>query len=67
MALRESTGPAEITKATLESVCYQTSDLLNAISKDLGDHKLSAIRVDGGMAASNWDNANAFRFASAPS
>jgi glycerol kinase len=52
--ITRGTGPAEITKATLESVCYQTSDLLNAISKDLGDHKLSAIRVDGGMAASNW-------------
>ena len=49
-----NTGPAEITKATLESVCYQTSDLLSAIAKDLGEGKLSAIRVDGGMAASNW-------------
>ena len=52
--MTRNTGPAEITKATLESVCYQTSDLLNAISKDLGESKLSAIRVDGGMAASNW-------------
>ena len=39
---------------SLESVCYQTSDLLSAIEKDLGEGKLSAIRVDGGMAASNW-------------
>ena len=52
--MTRNTGPAEITKATLESVCYQTSDLLSAISKDLGESKLSAIRVDGGMAASNW-------------
>ena len=52
--MTRNTGPAEITKATLESVCYQTSDLLNAISKDLGESKLSGIRVDGGMAASNW-------------
>ena len=52
--MTRNTGPAEITKATLESVCYQTADLLSAISKDLGDSKLSAIRVDGGMAASNW-------------
>ena len=52
--MTRNTGPAEITKAALESVCYQTSDLLNAISKDLGESKLSAIRVDGGMAASNW-------------
>ena len=35
-------------------MCYQTSDLLTAISKDLGENKLNAIRVDGGMAASNW-------------
>ena len=52
--MTRNTGPAEITKATLESVCYQTSDLLSAIAKDLGESKLSAIRVDGGMAASNW-------------
>ena len=52
--MTRNTGPSEITKATLESVCYQTSDLLSAISKDLGESKLSAIRVDGGMAASNW-------------
>ena len=52
--MTRNTGPAEITKATLESVCYQTSDLLSAIAKDLGEGKLSAIRVDGGMAASNW-------------
>ena len=52
--MTRNTGPAEITKATLESVCYQTSDLLSAIVKDLGEGKLSAIRVDGGMAASNW-------------
>ena len=52
--MTRNTGPAEITKAALESVCYQTSDLLSAISNDLGDNKLSSIRVDGGMAASNW-------------
>jgi glycerol kinase len=52
--MTRNTGPAEITKATLESVCYQTADLLNAISKDMGSNELSTIRVDGGMAASNW-------------
>ena len=35
--MTRNTGPAEITKATLESVCYQTADLLSAISKDLGE------------------------------
>ena len=52
--LTRNTGPAEITKAALESVCYQTSDLLTAIEKDLGENGLNTIRVDGGMAASNW-------------
>jgi len=52
--LTRGTGQAEIAKAALESVCYQTSDLLTAISKDLGKNELTTIRVDGGMAASNW-------------
>ena len=52
--LTRSTGPAEITKAALESVCYQTSDLLAVILKDWSGNELSIIRVDGGMAASNW-------------
>ena len=52
--LTRSTGPAEITKAALESVCYQTFDLLAAILKDWSGNELSIIRVDGGMAASNW-------------
>ena len=49
--LTRNTGPAEITKAALESVCYQTKDLLTAISKDWGGKKLNIVRVDGGMAA----------------
>ena len=52
--LTRSTGPAEITKAALESVCYQTFDLLASILKDWSGNELSIIRVDGGMAASNW-------------
>jgi glycerol kinase len=35
-------------------VCYQTFDLLAAILKDWSGNELSIIRVDGGMAASNW-------------
>ena len=52
--LTRNTGPAEITKAALESVCYQTYDLLAAIAKDWEGNKSSIVRVDGGMAASNW-------------
>ena len=52
--LTRNTGPAEIAKATLEAVCYQTSDLLQAMTDDWQNGGTSVIRVDGGMAASNW-------------
>jgi glycerol kinase len=52
--LTRNTGAAEITRAALESVCYQTSDLLVAIEKDWQSNKKNIIRVDGGMAASDW-------------
>jgi glycerol kinase len=52
--LTRNTGPAEISKAALEAVCYQTSDLLQAMTDDWQEGATSVIRVDGGMAASNW-------------
>jgi len=52
--LTRNTGPAEISKAALEAVCYQTSDLLQAMANDWQDGNTSVIRVDGGMAASDW-------------
>ena len=52
--LTRNTGPAEISKAALEAVCYQTADLLQAMADDWQDGVTSVIRVDGGMAASNW-------------
>ena len=51
--LTRDSGPAEIAKATLESVCLQTNDLLSAMSDD-AEKPVSAIRVDGGMAANDW-------------
>ena len=53
--LTRSTGPAEMAKAALESVGYQTRDLLEAMSADwkaMGVHP--SLRVDGGMSASDW-------------
>ena len=50
--LTRDTGRNEIIRATLESVAYQTSDLLNAMKKD--GLKSSVIKVDGGMANNNW-------------
>ncbi|WP_343560603.1 glycerol kinase GlpK [Kiloniella sp. b19] len=50
--LTRDTGPAEIGRATLESVCYQTHDLLSAMKADGGAP--SRINVDGGMCANDW-------------
>src|SRR5207245_6228321 len=54
--LTRNTGPAEISHAALESVCYQTFDLWAAMRADWPDAKAANIvlRVDGGMTASDW-------------
>ena len=44
---------AHIARAALESVAYQTLDLLNAMAADAG-RGAEALRVDGGMAANDW-------------
>jgi len=42
-------------RAALESVGYQTRDLLEAMRADWpGDTAQSVLRVDGGMSASDW-------------
>jgi len=51
--LTRATGIAEIVRAALEAVCYQTSDLLAAMCAD-GCGDIQEIRVDGGMAANGW-------------
>jgi glycerol kinase len=53
--LTRNSGPAELARAALESVGFQTRDLLEAMRDDwagLGEE--SVLRVDGGMSASNW-------------
>jgi len=52
--LTRATGPKELAKAALESVCFQTADLLEAMRKDWGGAGNTVLRVDGGMAASDW-------------
>ena len=58
LGLTRGTGPAEIAKAALESVCYQTLDLLNAMRADwtqgASQGADTVLRVDGGMVASDW-------------
>lgn len=48
----DATG-AHIARAALESVAYQTGDLLGAMVAD-GGHDARTIRIDGGMAANDW-------------
>ena len=54
--LTRSTGAAELAHAALESVCYQTVDLWEAMRADWPEAKAANIvlRVDGGMTASDW-------------
>jgi glycerol kinase len=53
--LTRNSGPAELAKAALESVGYQTRDLLEAMHADWpGMDRTGVLRVDGGMSASDW-------------
>jgi glycerol kinase len=54
--LTRNTGPAELAHAALESVCYQTFDLWAAMRADWPEAKAAhvVLRVDGGMAVSDW-------------
>ena len=54
--LTRNTGPREIAKAALESVCYQTLDLMAAMRADWVSTNTprAILRVDGGMTASDW-------------
>ena len=62
--LTRGTGPAEFARAALESVAYQTRDLVGAMQadwqapSDLAQPGLgqpgTVLRVDGGMAVSDW-------------
>jgi glycerol kinase len=53
--LTRNTGPAELAHAALESVCYQTYDLREAMRADWpGEKAANVLRVDGGMTVSDW-------------
>jgi len=53
--LTRNTGPAEMARAALESVGYQTRDLLEAMRADwVATGTQPTLRVDGGMTASDW-------------
>jgi len=52
--LTRGTTAAELARAALESVCYQTRDLIDAMRRDWPEAASPVMRVDGGMVASDW-------------
>ena len=50
--LTRDTAIPEITKAVLESVVFQTKDLLEAMKND--NASFNSLKIDGGMVANNW-------------
>ena len=52
--LTRGTGRRELARAALESVCFQTADLIEAMQADWSGGGDMVLRVDGGMVASDW-------------
>jgi len=52
LGLTRGSGRSEIVTATLQSIAFQTGDLIDAMSED--GVAPSIIRVDGGMVANEW-------------
>ena len=50
--LTRDTGREEITKATLESIVFQSKDLLEAMNKDKASFQ--KLMIDGGMVVNDW-------------
>ncbi|WP_298742966.1 glycerol kinase GlpK [uncultured Brevundimonas sp.] len=57
VGLTRDSGPAQLVRAALESLAYQTRDLLDALARD-GAPRLKVLKVDGGVTA----NAFAMQF-----
>lgn len=53
LGLTRNSNRAHIVRAALESVAYQSVDLLTAMQKDF-HLPLKTLRVDGGMVVNNW-------------
>lgn len=50
--MTRATGRAELVRATLEAICFQTADLFGAMAND--GVKPSVLKIDGGMVANDW-------------
>lgn len=53
VGLTRGTNKFHITRAALESIAYQTNDVLRAMEEDLGS-KIKTLKVDGGASANNF-------------
>jgi glycerol kinase len=53
VGITRGTGKAEMVRAALEAMAYQTRDVLSAMESDAGI-SLKALRVDGGACANNF-------------
>jgi glycerol kinase len=57
LGLTRDVGAAEIARAALDAVCFETRDLLEAMAKDMVSAKIGApkaLKVDGGMVCNDW-------------
>jgi glycerol kinase len=57
LGLTRDMGKCEIVRAALDSIGFQTRDLLEAMRRDLasaGLKRLKTLKVDGGMVANDW-------------
>ena len=53
LGLTRGANKKHLVRATLESMAYQTKDLIDAMTEDLGG-SLAALKVDGGASANNF-------------
>ncbi|MBE2195960.1 MAG: glycerol kinase GlpK [Anaerolinea sp.] len=53
VGLTRGSGRAQIVRATLESIAYQTRDVIEVMTRDAG-LQLEALRVDGGASRNDW-------------
>lgn len=53
VGIGRDTSRAQLVRAAVEAVCYQTLELLTVMQKD-SDTQISVLRVDGGMVVNDW-------------
>ena len=53
LGLTRGANKNHLVRATLESMAYQTKDMIDAMTEDLGG-SLTALKVDGGASANNF-------------